>query len=194
MTAWEVFFLFQQLGADCCLSLMLTVFIGLAWSLCFTQPSGSGSWDQLCFFKEDGLMLQTFFLSICKSLVFSEISLTDLCLEGLFVDVCERLYLRFRFGCLFQFFYFHLQSCRRKLNFSREGFFHTVMYSSAQNDDAKLAIRGQTSADSKWFFFWGSHPYSWEPVLLSCAKCKKGMNVWFFPEGNTSWKNAGFSQ
>lgn len=127
MTAWEVFFLFQQLGADCCLSLMLTVFIGLAWSLCFTQPSGSGSWDQLCFFKEDGLMLQTFFLSVCKSSVFSEISLTDLCLEGLFVDICERLYLRFRFGCLFQLFYFHLQSCRQKLNFSREGFSFTVL-------------------------------------------------------------------
>lgn len=100
-------------------------------------------------------MLQTFFLSVCKSSVSSEISLPDLCLEVLFVDVCERLYPRFRFGYLFSFFYFHLQSWGRKLNFSREGgkllIFHSVMYSSAQNDDAKLAIRGQTSADSKCF-------------------------------------------
>lgn len=76
-------------------------------------------------------------------------------LMHLFVDVCERPYPRFWFGYLLRFFYFHLQSCRRKLNFSREGgkllIFHSVMYSSAQNDDAKLAIRGQTSADSKCF-------------------------------------------
>lgn len=66
-------------------------------------------------------MLQTFLLSACKSVVCREISLTDLfCLEILFVAVCERLYPRFHFGYLFRFFYFHLQKCRRKLNFSRE--------------------------------------------------------------------------
>lgn len=43
--------------------------------------------DQLCFFKEDGLMLQTCFLSVCKGLISSEISFTDLC--RLFVDACE---------------------------------------------------------------------------------------------------------
>lgn len=128
--------------------------------------------DQLCFFKEDSLMLQTFFLSVCKSLVSSEISLTDLCLEVLFVDVCERLYPRFRFGYLFRFFYFHLQSCRRKLNFSREGgkllIFHGVMYSSAQNDDAKLAIRGQTSADSKCFLLRKSSLFLGTSFVLLC--------------------------
>lgn len=36
--------------------------------------------DQLCFFKEDGLVLQTCFLSVCKGLISSEISFTDLCL------------------------------------------------------------------------------------------------------------------
>lgn len=51
-------------------------------------------------------MLQTFFLSACKSLVFSEIYLTDLCLEILFVDVVRDCTQGFSLGIYFGSFIF----------------------------------------------------------------------------------------
>lgn len=47
---------------------------------------------------------------------------------------------------------FSLAKLQTEIKLQQGGvFIHSVMYSSAQNDDAKLALRGQTSADRKCF-------------------------------------------
>lgn len=99
----------------------------------------------------------------------------------------SRFLLRLRFAFAGSLCRSPWQSCRRMLELGggKLRIFHGVMCYSPQDDDAKLAIRGQTSADSKCFLLRKPSPFLGTGFVLLCSVQKKGMDVAcsFFPGG-----------
>ena len=168
------FFPFHQLGADCCLSSMLTVFIGLAWSLCFTQTSGSQIWEcsGSAVFLQGRRSHVADFLSQCLqkldfqwNFLYRSLSLGSFC--GCIWETVPEVSV-----CVFiSFLLFPLAKLQADIKLQERKkllIFHGVMYYSARNDDAKLAIRGQTSADSKCFLLRKSSLFLGTSFVLLC--------------------------
>lgn len=111
-------------------------------------------------------------MDVCERLYLMLLGCVSfLCCFFVCVSVCLCVFFCLGVGDFFLFFFCLLAclpSCRRILNFRELLIFHGVMYHTAQNDDAKLAIRGQTLADSKCFLLRKSSLFLGTSFVLLC--------------------------